>query len=121
VSQQDDVPPILVLVRDLMFSGRISAEARAAGVAVKMLRNPADLAQFAEAKSRTLIVDLNLADAIPAAASWRRAPDRLVVGFVSHMDAQAITMAREAGIDQVLARSQFVKILPNILRGEPVS
>ena len=32
-----------VLVRDLMFAGRITAESRAAGVAVRMVREPADL------------------------------------------------------------------------------
>jgi hypothetical protein len=111
-------PAILALVRDLMFSGRISAEARAAGVAIKMIRNPADLALFAQTTARMLIVDLNLADAIPAAADWGHAPGRSVVGFVSHVDAQTIAEAERAGIGQVLARSRFVNILPDMVRSQ---
>ncbi len=113
---QAESPAILALVRDLMFSGKISAEARAAGVAIKMIRNPADLALVAQTTASLLIVDLNLADAIPAAAAWGRAAGRSVVGFVSHVDAQTIAAAREAGIKQVLARSQFVAILPELMR-----
>ncbi|MGD0461253.1 MAG: response regulator [Tepidisphaeraceae bacterium] len=109
-------PAILVLVRELMFSGKISAEARAAGVAIKIIGNPADLALFAQTTAGMLIVDLNLAEAIVAAAAWGRVAGRCVVGFVSHVDAQTIARAREAGIKQVLARSQFVSILPELVR-----
>ena len=40
----------------------------------------------------------------------------LVPGFVSHVDTATIAAAREAGIDQVLARGQFVQILPELLK-----
>jgi hypothetical protein len=108
------VETTLVLVRDLMFSSRISATARAQAVAVKVLREPE---QLAEAPGRLLIVDLNQAGAIPSAAAWlRAAPGRRVVGFVSHVDSQTIESAREAGLE-VLARSRFVELLPELLRG----
>jgi hypothetical protein len=108
--------PVLVLVRDLMFSGRIMAEARAAGATIKSIRDPNDLAKLAEGDSTLLIADLNLPGAIPAAAQWRDAGNRTVVGFASHVDAQTINEARTAGIDQVLARSRFVQILPDLLK-----
>jgi hypothetical protein len=115
---EPEPPAILALVRDLMFSGKISAEGRAAGVAIKIIRNPADLANFAQSDARMLIVDLNLADAIPAAAAWGQGAGRSVVGFVSHVDAQTIAEALQAGIGQVLARSQFVNRVPELVRSQ---
>lgn len=64
-----------------------------------------------------LIVDLNQPGAIGAAAEWGRSCGWPVVGFVSHVDADTIAAAREAGITQVLARSRFVEVLPQLLKG----
>jgi hypothetical protein len=115
---ESESPTILALVRDLMFSGKISAEARAAGVSIKMIRNPADLANFSQTSAHMLLVDLNLTDAIPAAAAWGEGAGRSVVGFVSHVDAETIAHAIQAGIGQVLARSQFVNMLPDVVRSQ---
>ena len=112
---ESESPAILALVRDLMFSGKISAEARSAGVSVKMIRN---LALFAHTTAHMLLVDLNLTDAIPAAAAWGEGAGRSVVGFVSHVDAETIAQAIQAGIGQVLARRQFVNILPDMVRSQ---
>lgn len=112
-------PPILALVRDLMFLGRINAAAQAAGVTLKVIRDPGKLA--GEPGLR-LIVDLNLDGAIDAARVWKGAlgnPTRDVIGFVSHTDAATIARARDAGIDRVLARSRFVETLPELLRERP--
>jgi hypothetical protein len=115
---ESDPPPILVLVRDLMFSGRILAEARAAGVNVKVIRDPAAIAKLENTDSSLMIADLNLPGAIVAAADWRRRTSGTVVGFVSHVDAEAISQAKAAGLDQVLARSRFVTVLPELLKGK---
>jgi hypothetical protein len=108
---------VLVLIRDLMFSSRVTSTAAQLGVAVKMLRDPARLA--GEAGER-LIVDLNLPGAIEAAQTWKSSAGtgelRSAVGFVSHVDAETIHKARAAGIDRVMARSQFVQVLPDLLR-----
>ena len=103
--------PVLVLVRDLMFASRISAAARAAGVTIATLRDPA---QVSGATGRRLIVDLNLPGALEAAVGWKNASASEVVGFVSHVDAETIARARAAGIDRVLPRSRFVRILPEL-------
>lgn len=113
-----DPSPILVLVRDLMFSGRILAEARAAGVNVKVVRDPAGIAELAGADSSLMIADLNLPGAIEAAAQWRRRGGGTVVGFVSHVDSETIAQAKAAGVDQVMARSRFVEVLPELLKGK---
>jgi len=106
-------PRILALVRDLMFSSRISAEARAASVACKIVPDPLEL--LAAGEGVLLLVDLNLPGATDAAAAWRAANSLPVVGFVSHVDAAAIAHAREVGLDKVMARSQFVSELPELL------
>jgi hypothetical protein len=113
---ESDPPPILVLVRDLMFSGRILAEARAAGVNVKVIRDPSGIAKLENADSSLMIADLNLPGAIVAASDWRRRTEGIVVGFVSHVDSDTISQAKAAGLDQVLARSRFVTVLPELLK-----
>jgi hypothetical protein len=113
-----DSSPILVLVRDLMFSGRILAEARAAGVNVKVIRDPSGIAKLEDNNSSLMIADLNLPGAIVAASDWRRRTSGTVVGFVSHVDSEAISQAKAAGLDQVLARSRFVTVLPDLLKGK---
>jgi hypothetical protein len=105
--------PILVLVRDLVFASRISATAQAAGVTVKMIREPEKLA--GEQGDR-LIVDLNQAGALEAAVEWKLESGARVIGFVSHVDRETIDRARSSGIDEVLPRSQFVQRLPELLK-----
>ena len=112
----DPAGVVLVLVRDLMFSSRIAATARAADVPVTLLRDPAQLAAAAPDATR-LIVDLNQPGAIEAAAAWMAPQSRDVVGFVSHVDAETIARARAAGIERVLPRSRFVEVLPELLTG----
>jgi CheY-like chemotaxis protein len=114
---ETDPPPILVLVRDLMFSGRILAEARAGGFNVKVIRDPSAIATLENNGSSLMIADLNLPGAIDAAADWRRRTEGTVVGFVSHVDTETIAQARAAGLNQVLARSRFVTLLPELLKG----
>ena len=106
--------PVLVLVRDLLFASRITATARAVGVAVKMLRDADQLPPEAGARA---IVDLNQAGAIEAAVEWKRRQGGAVIGFVAHVDADTIRRARDAGIDHVLPRSRFVADLESLLRG----
>jgi hypothetical protein len=105
----------LALVRDLMFSSKIIATARAQGVNVRIVRDPSKLA--AETGDR-LLVDLNQDGAIPAATEWKARTGGAVIGFVSHVDAATIAKAREAGFDQVLARSRFVETLPDLLESK---
>jgi hypothetical protein len=107
-----DPTPILILVRDLIFSTKITATARAANCPIKLMRDPSKLA--GESGTR-LIVDLNLEGAIPAAIAWKQATGGEVIGFVSHVDTALIVAARAGGIDRVMPRSEFVRVLPELL------
>src|SRR3954447_20195011 len=91
VPQPATQSPVLVLVRDLMFSSRIAATARAMNAPVKMLRDPGALAGM---EGRSLIVDLNQPGALDAAVAWKRESSGDVVGFVSHVDVDTIARAK---------------------------
>ncbi|MGE5609059.1 MAG: hypothetical protein ACM359_07380 [Bacillota bacterium] len=112
MEQPPQALPVIALVRDLLFATRISSTAHALSVPVKMVRDPHQLNADA---ARCLIVDLNLPGAIDAAVGWKATQGGPVVGFVSHVDTATIEHARSAGIDRVVARSQFVQILPQLL------
>ena|SRR5579871_5769116 len=106
--------PVLALVKDLMFSSKITGTARALGKQVQVIRDPAHLTTQ---PGRMLLVDLNQPGAIEAAAKWRESNLTIpVVGFVSHVDTETIEKARSAGL-QVMARSGFVEALPSLLQG----
>jgi hypothetical protein len=122
---QTQSPIILALVTDLIFSSRITGAAKAAGASVRILRK---LEQLADAEGDLLLADLNLEGATQAAVNWAKItspakaapsaqkPPRRVVGFVSHVDSAAIAAAREAGIQEIVARSRFIQMLPDLLR-----
>jgi hypothetical protein len=110
--QDSQEPKVLALVRDLMFSSRITATARSLAVDVRVIR---DAASLGNQPGKLLLVDLNLAGAIDAASAWRNATGGAVIGFVSHVDAATIAKAREEGLERVMARSGFVEALPGIL------
>ena len=107
----DASAPILLLCRDLMFVSKVTATARALGVPIQVVRDPAQLPQ----QGRRLLVDLNQAGAIEAAAAWKGATAGQVIGFVSHVDTDTIERARAAGLDQVLPRSRFTATLEQIV------
>ena len=112
----ENAPPVLALVRDLLFVSRITTSARATGRPVEVIRLPKDLSAR---RGCLLLADLNLEGAIEAAAAWKQTHGGHVIGFVSHADADTIAKARDAGIDRVMARSAFVEALPALLINAP--
>ena len=106
-------PPVLVLVRDLLFASKISAAARAASIPIMTIR---DAARLGTQPGRMVIADLSQPGALEAAVEWKGVTGGEIVGFVSHVDATTMERARAGGFDRVLARSQFVQVLPELLR-----
>jgi hypothetical protein len=106
---------VLALVRDLMFSSQIAAEARAAGVGCRIVRDPAKFSANSD-PAKILLVDLTLADTILPAIAWKSATGGRVIGFASHVDTDTIRSAQLAGFDQVLPRSRFVQVLAELIR-----
>ena len=104
--------PILALVRDLLFASKITATARSAGIEVKIIRDPAQLPNEGD----RLFVDLNQPAALEAAIRWKDATAGEVVGFVSHVDSEKIRAARQAGIDRIMPRSRFDRLLSDLIK-----
>lgn len=112
---------IVCVLDDLIFSVKISTAAKGLGADVYFERSADRVLQTVREKRPSLVIfDLNGArlkpmDAIAAIKADPGLKDVRTLGFVSHVDAAAIGSARQAGIDQVLARSAFTDQLREIL------
>jgi CheY-like chemotaxis protein len=110
---------IVAWAADLMFASRIRATAEAGGRQVKLVRSGAALEAAARTHPGTLVLldlearGLDLAVLMPAL----RAADAQVIGFVAHVRTDLIELARAHGVQRVLARSAFVRELPDLLAG----
>lgn len=114
---------ILCIVDDLMFSTKISGAAKQLGVELAFER-AADkvLTRVRDERPDLVIFDLNSARLRPIdmIAAIKADPDlksARTLGFVSHVRVDLIAAARQAGADEVLARSTFSERLGDILAG----
>lgn len=111
---------ILAVVNDLMFGSRIRGAADNLGVRVIFARSATALVEQAPL-ARLILLDLETRwldparhiAALKASAATASVP---IVAFGSHVETEILTAARAAGAERVLARSAFVKILPELLR-----
>ncbi len=114
---------IVCAVDDLIFSVKIRTAAKSLGVEIYFERAPLGVVPTVREKRPSLVIfDLNSRRLQPlqALAAIKADPELAGVrtlGYVSHVDAETIDAARDAGIDQVLARSAFSDRLGDILRG----
>jgi CheY-like chemotaxis protein len=114
---------ILAVVDDLMFSSKIKTTAKQLGVSVTFARSSdAALTQARAGKPSLVIFDLNnpRTDPIGTIATMKGDAELAsirTIGFVSHVQADVIEAARQAGADEVLARSAFTTRLAEILKG----
>jgi CheY-like chemotaxis protein len=109
-------PPGLVLCDDLIFFSRISGAARAAGLVVRQAKSAGDLVALAKQHAPGgVILDLQnpgldlaalLAELKEACPAMPR-----VIAYGSHVEAEVLRAARQAGCDRVMPRSQFAKEL----------
>jgi len=112
---------IVCAVDDLLFSVKISTAAKALRVDIYFERSPGGVVNAVREKRPSLVIfDLNSTRLKPmeAIAAIKGDPELegiRTLGYVSHVDAASIEAARQAGVDQVLARSAFVERLGEIL------
>ena len=135
---------IIAFISDLFFIARVDAAAAQLDLHVRYIESETDLDKFtgspdpdqpgealggslgalvrlvAEEQPGLLLFDLNAAvpwrrwiSGLKSGAATRRVP---ILAFGSHMDVETMTAAREAGADQVLARSRFTAGLPDLIR-----
>ena len=109
---------VMVVVADLIFESKITATAGRLEVAVRIVRTPAE-ALDALSAARGVIVDMNLTtgDALKLLRDVKTArPELPVLAYLSHVQTELAEQTKEAGADEVLARSKFTEQLPEILR-----
>jgi DNA-binding NarL/FixJ family response regulator len=107
---------ILIVVNDLMFQPRIAEAARALGMEARVADAADAVAEALGAPPAVVVVDVHAAG-IDAAATIRAAREAgaRVLAFGRHTDAAALRAAREAGADRVVARSQLVEQLGELI------
>jgi hypothetical protein len=109
----------VLLSRDLMFVSKITGTATVLGFRVDVI---ASLDQFqVEVRAnppRAVFLDLNCAEFVPevVVASIEGPSRSHVIAFGSHVDTARLAAAKKAGCDEVLPRSQFSAMLPELLR-----
>ncbi len=114
---------ILCVVDDLMFAVKISAAAKALKADVAFERAPNEVIARIRREAPSLVIfDLNSSrlkpiDTIKAMKSDAQLRGTRTLGYVSHVQTETIAAAREAGCDEVLARSAFSERLGSILSG----
>ncbi len=117
---------VVAAVEDLLFRSKISETATQLGVEALFPRSPKKLLTEARTSPPDLLVlDLNSARFEPLTLLQQLKSDEAlkhvpVVGFLSHVQKDLAVAARERGCDRVMARSAFVKDLPEILGGPGV-
>ena len=113
---------VLAMVDDLMFASKIKTAASQLGVAVTFARSSAAaLAAMKDSAPALVILDLNnpRTDPLGTVAAMKRDPATAsirTVGYASHVQVDVIDAAREAGVDEVMARSAFTSKLADILK-----
>lgn len=110
----------LLISRDLFFNSKVTGTASALGARVIVAgTREAALARIASDLPCVIFVDLAAGEAVspPALASYRAAvPGIEIIAFGSHVDTDALRSAREAGCDEVMPRSKFTMVLPDMIR-----
>jgi hypothetical protein len=124
---------VAAYIPNLMDRSKVAAAAQALGVDISFASSPGEL----DLTATLILVDLGRPGVIEAlAGSGAAASDAATpgaagagvegtgsralgrsVGFASHVDRELLARGREAGCDQVLARSAFFSRLPAILSG----
>ncbi len=114
------VPSMIVaFLDDLIFATKLSATATAVGTTVTIVRTLEELGgQLDSAAVELVMVDLSAGcdDPLEAIALARASsPEVQIVAFGPHVEGDLLNAARQRGADTVLARSAFVRKLPDLL------
>jgi DNA-binding NarL/FixJ family response regulator len=111
---------LAAVVTDLIFATKILTEARAQGRVVSVLRSFSKMEEFLKATPPDfLIVDMHSGgiDGISAIGkAMTCAPPCKVLAYLSHGEQELALKARQAGASEVVPRSEFVLLLPELVK-----
>ncbi len=107
---------VAIIVSDLMFQSRIEAAVRAAGMTPVVAMTSDEAKRAIEEQPELAVVDLHASGIdVSSAIRTAKAAGLPVLAFGRHTDAAALRAAREAGADRVVARSQLVEELEELI------
>jgi AmiR/NasT family two-component response regulator len=111
---------ILAAIHDLMFSSKVTANAR--GKPISWLPRGTKVAEHVAAtRPDVLLIDLASPqlDAVNAIREIKSGECKAttVIAYVDHTREDLIEAARAAGCDQVLSKGEFARRLPELLEG----
>ena len=110
----------IAIVSDMIFASRITGTAEKLGAECKITRDLDALQDALESQEPgTVLVDMSCDGMSPEEAMRTiklRYPKAHVVAFYSHVRTELMEQARAAGADDVLPRSAFVQLLPQLLQ-----
>lgn len=114
-------PKVLALLDNLFFAAKINQAAARFGVQTVYAKSAEKALELARTSIPTLIlVDLDAVNCAPLQliAQLKAEQDTVaipVIGFVSHINVDIQEAARQAGCDQIMARSVFDRNLSTLL------
>lgn len=116
---------VIAVVPDLFFAARIAATGKATGVEVSLLGMPQALERISSDPPDLVLLDLHADGDAPALVRALKLDERTkgvtVVAFGSHVETERLKAVREAGAEHAMARSAFTRLLPELLRGDPLT
>ena len=108
---------VAIIVIDLMFQSRIRAAAEVLGLDTRIADSTTAANIAIAAHPDLVVIDLHAADIdAPSTIRFAKAAGANVLAFGRHTEPATLRSAREAGADAVVARSQLVDELPDLLR-----
>lgn len=107
----------VAVVTDLTFSTKITGTGKAMGKSVLVARSLGRLGELLEGtRGMLVLVDLNATGVdVMEAVRLAKGKGARVVAYLSHVQVELAAAAREAGADEVMARSGFVERLAGLL------
>ncbi len=100
-----------------MDRSRLEAAGRAVGTSVVFVNDPLEVpAAVASGDASVVVVDLSAPGALEALAL---AGTMRTIGFCSHVNRDLLQRAKDAGCDEVLARSVMFRHLDELLSARP--
>lgn len=107
---------IITFASDLIFTSKISAAAKSAGLSAATARSLAALEASLSDEPRMVFIDMSMPPdlAVKAIESCREKAN--TIAFYSHVQIDQRKAAEAAGVHRILSRSQFVIELNDILK-----
>ena len=109
---------VVVLPADLIFAARIRSAAEAVSVSVILAKDVEEfLTKVQEIHPRLAIIDLDRRGlAVEHVVTEVKQYDVPLLAYGSHVRADVLNAARDAGADRVMARGAFAKQLSELLK-----